>query len=356
MATLKNKLFPVAAVSLSIVAALVLVEIMLRVAGIGYGNSPLESHPVLHHVHPANYTFRAYTPAAEYNSFTITYDERGLRKHNVPRLPVSDSAYRVAFMGDSFVEATQVSDRDSFIGRLMENSSESTEVWNLGVSSYSPIFYLVQWREIVEARKPTHVFVLLFGNDIRSDDEMTGQAQVSADHDVISIPGPGDDWLVRIARHSYVARLLRRVQLQIAWYLDNREKVAESDGHVIEEHDRISDRTDAYLRKLRDQVTASGAEFVLLAVPSKARLRSTKSNGSPEFADYVRDWAHQNGVTYLDLAPAFRMAARDGKKTFFDNDIHFNPTGHALVASVIRLAYPHVFAGGDYSQAMMLKP
>jgi hypothetical protein len=352
ISTRDKKLFPILAVAIGIAVALTIAELMLRAFGIGYGSAPVESHPVLHHVHPANYTFLAYSSGAEYEPFTVTYDERGLRTHHVPRVSTRGSArYRVAFIGDSFVEATQVSDRDSFIGRLMESSGESTEVLNCGVTSYSPIFYLLQWREIVARWQPTHVFVLLFGNDIRGDEEMARDARFSADNEVLAIPGPGDDWFVRVARRSYLIRLLRMSQIKIAWYLDNRGGAHHTDGHVIEEHEPVSARTGAYLRKLHAEVRSAGSEFVVMAVPSKGRLRFPDLADRPEFADYVRDWVHQNGITYLDLAPAFRQAASEGKKLFFDEDIHFNPAGHAVVANVIRAAYPQLFSAHELNES-----
>ena len=68
-------------------------------------------------------------------------------------------------MGDSFIEATQVSYPDSFVGRLAKYGSARTVVRNFGVTSYSPIFYVLQWRHHVKRFRPTHVFVLLFSND-----------------------------------------------------------------------------------------------------------------------------------------------------------------------------------------------
>jgi hypothetical protein len=45
---------------------IVLVEILLRLTGIGYGNSPIEPDQRLHHSHPRNYEFVSYHPGGEF--------------------------------------------------------------------------------------------------------------------------------------------------------------------------------------------------------------------------------------------------------------------------------------------------
>jgi hypothetical protein len=343
-----QKLFAVIAIVIGIATALALAEVTLRIAGIGYGNAPLESHPVLHHVHPASYEYLAYSPAEEYGAYTITYDQHGFRTHKVPHLPRKGSPrYKVAFMGDSFVEATQVSDADSFVGRLLRTSNEDVDISNFGVSSYSPIYYVLQWRNFVKTWKPTHVFLLLFSNDVGGDEEAAREARFSPEGELLAIPGPGNDVLLRIARQSYLLRFLRMSQVRISWYFGNGTAAGQTDGQFFEQNPEMTERTARYLLQLASEVRAAGSELVLLAVPSKARLKFPHQSGpAPEFADVVRDWAQANGIEYLDLTRPFRAAVATGKPLYFDKDIHFNPEGHAIVANTIRAAYPRLFGSG----------
>src|SRR5262245_56876908 len=55
------------------VSALALAEVGLRLLGVGYGHAPLESHPILHHVHPKNYSFLSHTPNNEFGGFYVHY-------------------------------------------------------------------------------------------------------------------------------------------------------------------------------------------------------------------------------------------------------------------------------------------
>lgn len=101
------------------VVALIVVELMLRLLGIGYGTVHMFSSWLLHHEHPKNYQFVSYHRSGEYGGHSVFYDEWGRRadpdgiRDNTDKDNVS-----VAMMGDSFVEALQVSYGDSFVGRL----------------------------------------------------------------------------------------------------------------------------------------------------------------------------------------------------------------------------------------------
>src|SRR4051794_38074976 len=103
-----------AVVAISTTLSLLAIEIVLRSFGLGLGNSPLEGDPVLHHVHPKNYKFVAFSGTGEYGGFLIQYDNDGFRVGSNSR----SRPYRVLVLGDSYVEANQVPHDQSFVGRL----------------------------------------------------------------------------------------------------------------------------------------------------------------------------------------------------------------------------------------------
>ena len=125
----------------SIILDLVLLEVGLRIANLGYGTSPLESDSVFHHVHPKSYNFLSYSPNGEYGGHQVFYDQYGLVA-DPDGEAAKNTNCRIAFLRDFFTEASQVAYNKSFVG-LVESTTNST-VRNYGVSSYSPIFYIVQ--------------------------------------------------------------------------------------------------------------------------------------------------------------------------------------------------------------------
>lgn len=166
-------------------------EVLLR-ARPWYGNAPMLHHPVLHHIHPNNYTFRYHHPGGEHDENIVAYDTQGLVSD--PYRPVvsslTDSAhYRNTLMGDSFVEAVTVSSVQSFGGRLAAAAGEASAVRNYGDSSCSPALYLIQWRELVRHSESTHVFLLLYENDVNDDRDHAGKGTYSPSCELIAVPG-----------------------------------------------------------------------------------------------------------------------------------------------------------------------
>lgn len=341
----RNITFVITTISLSLVISIVVAEIFFRIIGIGYGNSPHESDPILHHVNPKNYTFVSHNPTGEYGGHTVYYDKNGLisdplDEHNI----LKDSRFRIAFMGDSFTEAKHIAFSDSFVGRLKYSRKKTTDVRNYGVSSYSPILYLLQWRERVKAFKPTHVIVQLYSNDISSDKKYLTKAIYSQKDELLAIPGPSGHWITKQLRKSYLVRFLRKTQLQISWSIRNMGKADTSVGKFIEENPDISDLSKKIMLKLADEVKASGAQFAMMVVPSKFRLvNKIYQSPEPQFSDKWKKWARYNSIDFIDLVQWFEEAGMSGQNLFFDQDIHFNVNGHEVVAKAISEKYHDIF-------------
>ncbi len=64
-------IFRLAAIAFSLLIAVIGAEVTLRVMNMGFGNSPMEPSPLLHHVHPTNYTFIQQHPSGELGGFQI---------------------------------------------------------------------------------------------------------------------------------------------------------------------------------------------------------------------------------------------------------------------------------------------
>jgi|GEM_PF-987808 lysophospholipase L1-like esterase len=336
-------IFPVILLALSTVIALSIAEISLRVLKIGYGNAPQESHPIFHHVHPAEYRFLSYNPTGEYGGHEIYYDaDRLVANPSETHEKKPDSACRVAFLGDSFTEAGQVAYGDSFVGILEHNSG--CTIKNYGVSSYSPIFYLLQWREQVIKFKPTIVIVQLYSNDISGDQEYIKIAKKDVNGEVIAVPDHEGGWLTRQLRKSYLIRFLRKVQLQLLWVYENREKDKNIVAGMVEENPDITKLSADLIKTLAGEVEATGAQFVLTVVPSKFRIvNNIIDNQTPQFSDKWKVFSQKNNISFMDLTQPFEKEAKKGVQLFFDSDIHFNENGHRIVASELVKHYPNLF-------------
>lgn len=321
-------------------------ETTLRLLDLGYGSSPVESDPFLHHVHPRNYSFIQRHPSGELGGFDIEYDAEGrvFRGRNVAPTGPANATCRIAIMGDSFAEAGQVPFIESYPGRLEASARDRCEVRNYGVRSYSPAVYLVQWEREIRAWKPTHVFLLVFGNDIPDDQGYLAVATVDADGLPTAIPGPEGGWLTTQLRRLYVARFVRTVTLQAQWAWEHRGQDLMRIGGVVEENPDWTTPTTSMLLALHQRITAEQAKVVLMAVPSRYKLMGDNPvKVDRDFHRQVQDWAGQNGLPFLDLDTPFERAGRAGIPLFFRQDIHFNAEGHGLTAATIGRAHPDLF-------------
>jgi hypothetical protein len=336
--------FKLAALLLGLLFAVLGAEVMLRVANMGFGNSPMEPDPFLHHVHPKNYRFVQQHPSGELGGFEIEYNAEGrvFAGRNRPAAAIG-APCKVAIMGDSFTEGGQVPFDQTFAGILDGAAGQKCEVRNYGVRSYSPAIYLVQWTRDVQPWKPDVVFLLLFGNDVREDFNYM-QTAVKDDRGLpTAIQGPADGWALAQLRRSYVARFARMVTLRGLWMWENYGQEQWSVGGVAEENPDWGGATPGLVIEIDRRVRASGSRLVVMAVPSRYRLMGDgKIKVTGDFHQTIRDFTRQNGIEFLDLFVPFERASPT-MPLFFVKDIHFAAEGHLLTAATIARAYPDYF-------------
>lgn len=340
--------FKIGALVLGLLVAATGAELALRLMNMGFGNSPMEPDPYLHHVHPRNYTFVQQHPSGELGGFEIQYDAEGRVYRGRAAPAAAPLPCRVALMGDSFTEGGQVPFDRTFAGLLEAAGRGRCEVRNYGVRSYSPAIYLVQWTREVRRWQPTTVFVLLFGNDVREDVNYLAVSVKDEAGWPVAIQGPADGWLVSQLRRSYVARFVRMLAMRASWAWEHAGEAQWTVGGVVEEHPEWAGPTPGLVDELSRRVRADGVELVIMAVPSRYRLMGDGRIPitAPDFHATVQAWSRDRGIRFLDLHSPFGRASRAGVPLFFLQDIHFNAEGHALTAAAIARAFPETFVNG----------
>ncbi|MFC1497544.1 SGNH/GDSL hydrolase family protein [Verrucomicrobiota bacterium] len=319
---------------LVLVILMVILEVVLRVLGLGYGHAPLERHKVYHHVHPRNYLLTSYNPSREYGGFNIYYDDKRRACNPWHYETHERKTIKVAFLGDSFVEATQVSFGDSFVGRL-EGKIKDINFVNYGVSGYSPCIYYLQAKyDMVEEDKPDHVVMVLYSNDVREDNQYLERAKYDDSGDLIAIDGGGNSKFVSLLRKSYFLRSVRKAQLVVGYCLKAKKAKRVIGGLVEEIPDISGTKTGMYILKTKSILDNAAIAFTLTVIPSKySHLHAYKPED--EFAKKVKHWAENNNIDFVDLHSSFReYALKSEKRLFYEQDIHLNSKGHQVIADV----------------------
>jgi hypothetical protein len=320
---------------------LIVVEIVLQIANIGgYGSAPLNPDPVLHHVHPSDYQFISYSSVGDFDPIEISYDEDGLiRAPYLKDKKREEFRDAIVFMGDSFVESNQAEYDSSFVGRLQAQYPD-IEMLNYGVSSYSPaLYYLLVKHKIADLSPlPSKVFIMLYSNDVRDDENYLADAVFDESNDLIAIDGGTPGWFISTMRRSHLFRLLRKAQVTIKFMLREKNKEEEKSvvGDYLEENpDWEGTQSAEYMLKTARLLDAKNINLYLTVVPSKYN-HFFHDYTHTEFSDKVGEWAAGNGISFIDLKEPFRnwRSQHDGS-LFFNKDIHFNNTGHDIVAGTI---------------------
>lgn len=325
----------------------VLGEVGLRLAGVGYGNSPIEPSRRLHHEHPRNYRFVVWSPSNEFGGHGVSYDSERYRvdEEATPSSPAPNpDGRRIAFLGDSFTEANSVAWSDSFIGQL-QRANPGLAVRNYGVSSYAPLQNLIQLRQDVPAFRPTDVVVQLYWNDF-SDDYSYLRMANSRDLDAITgIDGGERNLAITILRHSYLARLIRRSELTLLHLIKFGNAVQPEpfpDTSLPPETKEWTQNgvagarglTWAILGTIRRETEKLGARFYLFMIPDKIAAQRNACCADDKLSAIVADFAHSEGISYIDLAKAFGEQSNQAR-LFWQRDIHLSPMGNLVTARAI---------------------
>lgn len=269
---------------------------------------------------------------------------------------------RLAFVGDSFVEALQVPFDRSFAEVAAEalGSAGPVETYRYGIAG-APMSQYVQMveREVGQAR-PDTIVVLLVHNDfdesfvfkpgrytssfrklVVENGKVTGELPPTPWH-----PGP-----VEILRRTATAGFfLYRWQVRpqaIAEAILGPAQAAEGGyaanveiGAVLAREADIRAATDHVVGRLKALAQAAGARLQLVMDGDRAAIEAGR-DGSPALRlnAIAAAAAARHGVPFLDLHPVFAAEwAAEHKPFAFASDAHWNAYGHAVAGRAIAAA------------------
>tara|TARA_Y200000002_G_scaffold311542_1_gene268599 strand:+ start:362 stop:1408 length:1047 start_codon:yes stop_codon:yes gene_type:complete len=320
---------------ISLLLSFFVAELIFRSLEIGYGNNPLESSKIYHHVHPLNYTFRIHDPHGEYGGHNIYYDEKGFRveNNNVNILKDSDNLDSIIFLGDSFTEAVQVPYKDTFAS--LTGLALGFPVINLGVSSYSPMLYKLQSKKILSQFSGRTVIMQIYANDFRSDKSFFDSA-IFENNELVAIDGGKNNFLIRLLRKSYVARYLRKSQLTIKaivtgptfFSITNDIKFQNT---VTDEHIKFTVKT---IKEISEILNNQNKKLHVFMVPTKHLSVQNLCCKEDKLYNKFYNELFKHKISTIDMAYFFEKY-EDQKRLFFDLDAHFTKEGNKLVASAI---------------------
>ena len=329
---------------------LAIVEIIFRLLGWGYNNSPADRDSVLCYVHPSNYLYKSYSPSEEFGDHMIYFDSLG-RRSQLPGVAKrrSTASKKIVFLGDSFTEALQVPYDSSFIG-LLAAKYDDVEFLNYGVTGYSPILHYLQCKRILTEHKikPAAVIMVLYSNDVRDDSSFINMAVLSEpDHELLAINCGKKNSFIAWIRNLYFVRMMRKTYIK--WNYSKKNKLlTEIDGRVvnrlIEENPNLENTlTEHYILKTDSLLKKHQVLFYITAIPSRYK-NFTENITDTLFAEKTAKWANQKNIPFIDVHSHFNNQYQISKQRFFyEIDVHANAPGHKLMAHGLDLALENHF-------------
>lgn len=284
----------------------------------------------------------------------VELDAEGWRRPDPPR--PAGAARRILVLGDSFTWGWGVSQGETFTDRLQAHLAPAVAIVNRGVNGFGTAQeYLLLERELAAHRYET-VVLMFFINDL--DDNSDGKDGHRPYFDLVDgrlLPrnqpatARTSPLLIFLKDHSraylFVEFELGMLKRRFRGEADSerlyREKAAvdfhQLPGYAVTAH---------LLDEMNRLVRAHGGRFLVVYIPQRSEFEGdTPLPYVGSVHAMIDDIARQAGIPMIDLAPAFRQEAKNGRQLVFPIDAHWTPQGHALAADVL-LASP-IFASRD---------
>jgi len=367
----------------SLVVALLIVEVGLRIAGFTYFNPYIADAEVGYSLRPG----AAGWWTREGRTY-VTINSQGFRDREHTIAKPADT-FRVAVLGDSFAEAFQVPLEKTFwsvmerqLSSCVPAGKQKVEVLNFGVSGFSTTRELILLETRVWQYSPD-LIVLLFtpGNDVRDNSRSINRyrsqplpyfvfrnGQLERDDSLVternrklsfrlqqSFLGRAYSWL---QAHSRVLGLVYTYREGVLTSQpanrDQNEPGLDSEIYrppSTPDWDEAWRVTEALMTKMREQVKARGAKFLLVTGsagiqvnPDEAiRQKFMESLGVGQLFypdERLASWGRANGVDVLNLAAyLYDYAKRNRVFVQGTSDSagrgHWNETGHQLAGDLI---------------------
>lgn len=286
---------------------LLVVELFLRLAGVSYPtwHRPTEGLPEWGVPHAEGW-------AVGETRMYVKLNAEGIRDvdHAVAK---PAEAFRIVVVGDSYAAAFEVEMKEAFwsvmereLARCPALRARTVEVINISKRGYGTVEELLALRRFGFKYDPDYVVLaFLTGNDFRNNSRaLKASARPYFDRDGESLRldesyaesagfrrwtgWQGDLWY-GLLRHSRFLQTIRQARRQIKAILDARETKAAIEGGPLGQDDEIYldtndpawhsawQTTEDVIRLMRDEVHASGSEFMLMTLSNGIQVNPNRS-------------------------------------------------------------------------------
>jgi lysophospholipase L1-like esterase len=304
------------------------------------------------------YSQFTYAPPSKEFSQDIRLNSRGLRdtEHSYKK---SSSVYRIAVVGDSFIDGYQVNLADTIPKlletRLNERGKKSYEVINFGFGGYGPIAEAVLVEEEVLKYEPDMViFAYYIGNDLTRMDsgaykEFPSNFWDLEWHKTLKKKVYGNDLMIKMKsffrRNSMIRFLVKKTMTNIGGGAEGvNDLIPVSKKYYDDEYVTNLKDVRSIFNFLNNLTSEENISFGVVLIPAKEQMNQDdfnemilKSGGLLDDYDLkmvqqaVSSQLNGLGIEYLDLLDGLRKHTG----LYWEIDGHLNEKGYKIAADLI---------------------
>ncbi|MBL8900447.1 MAG: hypothetical protein JNM84_22650 [Planctomycetes bacterium] len=251
---------------------------------------------------------------------------------------------RILVLGDSFTEAVQVEEAESF-PVLLERALPNVEVLNSGVGGWGTVQQLLYFEQVGRELEPDLVLLMFFGNDL-IDNTMPFSAGIAPRPyarlvdgrlEIVQHPdpepflsfGPSVPFAATASRHSLVYLVLREYIYQPLHTEELRQREIEWMGRQTpDERHAIFGQA---LGRLQAACRNADAKLCVALIPSR-----DAASGQPDAPlELIEELCAQHAAPCLSLQEPLRRSMEAKEGPYFARDIHWTARGHAVAAEAL---------------------
>ena len=307
-------------------------------------------HKFYHHTLKKNVN---YSKASGFNGYHILCtDNHGFKyKCNSKR----GKKFKIAFLGDSFVEGLALDYEDTFVG-IYENKKK-VSVANLGVTSYAPTIYLSKMKFLLENNyKFEHLVLFIDISDLYDDNTFY---KINEDLSVIEKNAEGKNLKRRkflrnnfplTNYYMFVIKMNNRVNKEILALKNQnpnfnakasiKAKWSYQKTDFVDGYDEPISKTQSEMiqtmTKLFELLEKNQIKLSLVVYPWPQQLQYDKRNS--KHVEMWKSYCEEKCYKFINFFPYFfdekekKSFLEVYKKYYFWNDVHFNAEGNRVIA------------------------
>lgn len=280
--------------------------------------------------------------------YRVNTNSLGFKDNQPRKVPLKKQDQRLLIIGDSFTEGLGYEHNDTFVGIIdKELNNKNIEVFNAGVSSYSPIIYYRKTKDLIEQGfEFDHLLVLIDISDIENEARhYTLDENGNVVNKTTAKSNELDERIKRfITENTIILSNLRILIRKLRNRNKKQRKFEDSlnvyggmwtvDQGVYDDYGKEGiSSAKKYMTMLAKLLQKNNIKLSVAVYPWPDQIFHKDLNSKQ--VKIWKNWSNKHNADFINLFPKF-INNTEGREIINDyfilGDVHWNKEGHKLIA------------------------